>query len=547
DFENLPLTCSFRSAAPILDYVDALFERDEVREGVDNEMLRHGLKREGAAGLVELWPRVPRPDKIEAKAWDAPLDAASPGDPARTLANAIADKIKNWLDSSEELASRGRAVKPSDIMILVQSRSRLFHQMIRELTLKGVPVAGADKLKLLEDAGVEDLLSYARVALLSNDDLSLAEILRSPFFDIDEDSLFELAHAREERQSLWGALRARAGERPEWERAQREIEEARRVGLREGAFAFFSHILESGALSGRKRLFSRLGEASREPLDELLRQALDYELSNPRSLQGFLLWTEKNAGEIKRDMEERSDAVRVMTVHGAKGLEAEIVFLLDAHRVPDLKKLGPLFFAPAGKGVAPILAIGAKSDSAAAAGARADERRRMHEEYRRLFYVAATRARDRLYIFGLERGKETDPHTKDIAEKSWRALAEDAFDTLKEAKEVGDASWGGKIRRLESAQTAPPEPDKARVEESAFPPPEWLRLPAPREVASAILSPSRLADEAQAQTSDAAFSPQRAKSAFLRGRALHRLLELLPDVEPARRAVAADRLLAHLA
>ncbi|MBI1364416.1 MAG: double-strand break repair helicase AddA [Alphaproteobacteria bacterium] len=546
-FENAPLTCSFRSSAPVLRFVDALFAREEARQGVDTAVLSHGVKREGAAGLVELWPLTPRPERAEANAWDAPVDAPAPQNPTRVLTDAIADKIKSWLDNGEELHPRARAIRPSDIMILVQGRSALFHEMIKRLAQKGVPVAGADRLMLLDDAGVQDLLSYARAALFSRDDLSLAEILKSPFFGLDEASLFDLAHHRRDRQSLWGALRERANERPEWERARAEIEEARAIGLRDGAFAFLSHILETGAPSGKKRLFSRLGEASAEPVNEFLRQALDYELANPRSLQGFLAWAEKNAVEIKRDMEERADAVRVMTVHGAKGLEAEIVFLLDAHRLPVLKNIGPLFFAPVEGAVAPLCSEKAGADSAAAAAARLEERRRAYEEYRRLLYVAATRARDRLYICGLESGANKDPHAKDVAEKSWHALAEDAFGDLTDAKDAGEAPWGGKIRRLESGQTGAPERDEPEPDEGDFPAPGWLFRPARHEDPPKTLAPSRLADEAQAKTDAPAFSPLRRGDAFLRGRVLHRLLELLPDVAPAARRGAADRLLTHLA
>ncbi|MGE0409214.1 MAG: double-strand break repair helicase AddA [Amphiplicatus sp.] len=540
-FENVSLRLSFRSAAPVLRFVDALFAETAVLEGVGDETpLRHELNRLGEAGLVELWPPAPRPDTKETRAWDAPLDQAPKTNPARRLALEVAGKVKEWLDAGEILPSRGRPIAPGDIMILVQSRSALFHEMIRALMETGAPVAGADKLRLLEDAAVEDLLSYARAALLPDDDLSLAEVLRSPLFDIDEDGLFALAYDRE--GSLWRALNVRADERPEWRRARDEIAAAARIGLGEGAFAFLSHILETGAPSGRTRLHARLGETSAEPLAELLRQALDYELVNPRSLQGFLAWAERNAGEVKRDMEASSGAVRVMTVHGAKGLEADIVFLLDACRYPNVKNIGPILHTSSG----PIYSANAAGDSAAAAAVRAEARRRAYEEYRRLLYVAATRARDRLYICGLERGNDPDPHKKAPPEKSWRALAEDAFARL-DAQTVGETSWGGAIRRIERAHETPVKAAPGPAHRAPPPPPSWLSAAAAAERPLLRLAPSRLADDVGANAQGPAFSPSRREEKFLRGRTLHRLFELIPDIQPKERPAAAERLLARLA
>ncbi|MEX0644428.1 MAG: 3'-5' exonuclease, partial [Parvularculaceae bacterium] len=314
-----------------------------------------------------------------------------------------------------------------------------------------------------------------------------------------------------------------------------------------GAFAFFSHLLETGAPSGRRRLYARLGEVSAEPIAELLRQALDYERRAPRSLQGFLVWAEKNAGEIKRDMEKTSETVRVMTVHGAKGLEAEIVFLLDAHRGPHVRNLGPLFFAGDGKAPLPVLSVTKESDSAAARGAREETRRLAFEEYRRLLYVAATRARDRLYVCGLAQGRNGDPQAKEAGEKTWHALAKDAFAHFgARATAAGETSWGGAIRRIEATH---PAAVKAvdRASSVIAPPPSWLATPAPFEAPPLRLAPSRLADDSEAKAEAPAFSPSRPTDIYLRGRVLHKLLELLPEIPPTERRAVADRLLGRLA
>ncbi|MEO1137775.1 MAG: 3'-5' exonuclease, partial [Pseudomonadota bacterium] len=344
-YENVPLTLSFRTTEPVLTFVDAAFAHEDAAEGLGAFPIpAHGVCREGVAGEVELWPLTPRPEKLEINAWDAPVDAPESDHPVRVLCDRVASTVRAWLQKGEQLESRGRAVLPGDILILVQSRGALFRDIIQRLSAAGVPVAGPDRLKLIDDPAVEDLLSFARAALSPADDLSLAEILKSPLFGFDDDrDLFPLAYNRDVGESLWRALQTRRRENPKWERAAREIAIARSVARDRGPYAFFSHILETGAPSGRRRFFARLGEASADAIDELLRQTIDFENGNPRSLREFVAWFEQSANDIKREMERQDNAVRVMTVHGAKGLEADIVFLLDAHREANLRKIGPVF------------------------------------------------------------------------------------------------------------------------------------------------------------------------------------------------------------
>ncbi|MEE2690081.1 MAG: double-strand break repair helicase AddA [Pseudomonadota bacterium] len=549
-FVEKPLHLSFRTTAPVLAFVDALFEDADAREGLGEDgPVEHKIIREGEAGLVELWPLTPRPERKEATPWDAPLNLVTEDNPVRLLAGAVAATIREWLDKREPLRSAGRPVAPGDVLILVQSRGALFHEIIRALGETGIPVAGADRLKLLEDAAAEDILSYAETVLLDTDDLSLAETLKSPFFGLTDDDLFTLT--RERTGSLWRRLVARADERPEWAKARDEIRMARRVALKEGAYAFLNHILDTGAPSGRRRLYARLGASSRETIDELLRQALDYELKNPRSLQGFLGWARKNAGEIKREMDQASGSARVMTVHGAKGLEAPIVFLLDAHKQPVTSKIGPALELPppAGGGPPGLFAIaGVKSeDSVVTAAARERETRLHYEEYRRKLYVGATRARDRLYICGIESGNVRDPSAKETSVKTWHALSVDAFNRLGDVNRFPHPCGWGDVLRIETPQTATPKHDD-RAPIAAMPPaPAFLFSTPPSETPPLRLAPSRLADDAEAAAEPAAFSPLRARDRFLRGRALHRLLELLPAVEPEKRAAVADRLLQRLA
>ncbi|MFZ5616593.1 MAG: double-strand break repair helicase AddA [Pseudomonadota bacterium] len=544
-YESVPLKASFRTAAPVLEFVDALFSRDEVIENVSLERpLEHFCTRAGAAGLVELWPLVPRPETEKPNPWDAPLDAKPAESPPRKLAEEVARTIAHWIGNREILQSQGRPIEPGDILILVQSRGALFAEMIRALGAARVPVAGADKIRLMEDQGVLDLVSYARAALFEGDDLSLAETLKSPFFGVSEESLYELA-ANRGRMRLSEALRRRSDEREDWRRADDEIAAARSVALKEGAAAFFTHILDTGAPSGWRRLAERLGSPCREPIEEFLRQAHEFETLHPRSLRLFLNAMEKSGAEISRDASEADSTVRVMTAHKAKGLEANIVFLLDAHRHPPLKNIGGLLAisGPSGDEI-PALALGDAKDNSALVFARDRARRLMRDEYRRLLYVASTRARDRLYICGCERGDLHDPHKPSPAEKTWHALAEDAFAALGDRIERGGERFGAPALRLSAPQTAAAKDERTSSASATVKAgvPGCLLRPACAETRARRLSPSRLVAEPD---EGGAYSPAQAGDHFLRGRILHRLLELLPKVEPTQRRAAADRLLAH--
>ncbi|MEL7488620.1 MAG: UvrD-helicase domain-containing protein, partial [Pseudomonadota bacterium] len=231
DFKNVTLDLSFRTTEPVLRFVDALFAEDAAIEGVSAERpMRHIARRAGDAGRVELWPLTPHPEKSETTAWDAPLDMKTREHPVVRLCDEIAARVKRWITGKEPLPSQGRPIEPGDVMILVQSRGAPFHQMIASLSRAGVPVAGADKLKLFADPAVEDLMSYARFVLSLTDDLSLAEILKSPFFNVNDAALFDLAYGR--KDSLWAALTARAAEDEKLAAIVNAINGAQRRALR---------------------------------------------------------------------------------------------------------------------------------------------------------------------------------------------------------------------------------------------------------------------------------------------------------------------------
>ncbi|MEO1706116.1 MAG: double-strand break repair helicase AddA [Pseudomonadota bacterium] len=592
-FRDVPLTLSFRSTAPVLQFVDAVFSSASTTEGLgDQERLHHGVFRVGSAGRVTLLPFTPKPGRSKAKPWDAPLDASPPENPVATLCAHVAGMIADWLaDPAPLLTPRGRRIMPEDIVILVQSRGAPFHQMIKALNAKNIPVAGTDRLHLLDDIAVLDLLSFAQTALLLHDDLSLAEALKSPLLGLDENALFDLAHGRE--GTLWSSLREKATENTLYSECVGRIREAQAIGLNEGPYAFFSHLLETGTPSGRQRFYDRLGTSCADSINAFIGACLDYEQSHTRSLQGFVTAFAQDNTEIKRDLDQVSDAVRIMTVHGAKGLEGNIVFLLDATRKPATGKDGPVKWVvpaqprygetPNRPTPMPILLRDQTLASTPVTIAKETAKRRHYEEYRRLLYVAATRARDWLFICGYEGRGKPNPEKKNFKpeEASWYELSQIAFDKLRAGGEeiVREAScpWDGESQTLTAAQTAQingdPTPTDAPLtmagdDEPAIP--VWMTEPAAAERARVRLAPSHAADalekaantrvpeagganraedEATEDTSErmaaAAYDPVRDADRYERGRLLHRLLEKLPACAADTRGALADQWLAR--
>lgn len=542
-WREVPLEVSFRSAQLVLDLVDRTFAAPSLAAGVvsGGKTVLHRAHRLGVAGHVELWPPL-LPDAVaDPVAWDAPLDYVSLEHPSVRLATTIARTVKGWI-GTEYLPALGRTVRAGDVLVLVRRRNRFFEACVRAFKDAGVAVAGADRMRLLDQIAIMDLLALARFCLLPGDDLALAELLKSPLYGFDDDDLFALAHLR--GGALWQALRARAGENPKWQAAASELSALLARADYAPPYEFYADLLH--ARSGRKRMLARLGPDAADPIDEFLAKCLAFERLSAPSLQGFVQWFQSGATDIKRDMEQGRDEVRVMTVHGAKGLEAEIVFLPDTCGVPTVKdrvlwrSTGaalPLW-PPAGvKGLAPIDAARAAADAAAKA------------EYRRLLYVAMTRARDRLYVCGWS--------SRAPGPDSWYAAIAAGFETLaQEHAGIGDGDDpriarvtnteidGRIVRAIRTPQTGAVKTEQAaRADVASVALPAWaLTRDAPVEPL-----PPRPLVPSQPQAAPRVASPLAAKNrdAFLRGKLIHRLLQSLPDLQPASREAAARRLLAR--
>jgi ATP-dependent helicase/nuclease subunit A len=541
-----PLVTSFRSARAILRAVDATFAAAADGLSRDGAAPIHAAAKKRLVGRVDLWPLIPKDEGAPDPDWTEPVDAPAPQDPRIRLARLLAAEIARWLREGERLPGGGRPVRAGDVMVLVRRRDLLARELIRALKAAEVPVAGADRLRIAEELAVKDLLALARFALTPGDDLTLAALLRSPLCGMDLPTLERLAAGR--AGSLWAALRAAPEQAALAERLKAAMDRA--DFLR--PYEFFEAALIADG--GRQRLIARLGPEAEDAIDELLAQALAYDADSTPTLEGFLDWIARGDVTIKREMDAAAGAVRVMTVHGAKGLEAPVVILPDCGP-KRAGRSGPLVAAPL---AAPLAANEPEARFAAWRAARAEaagpvaaalalEEAAERAESRRLLYVAMTRAERWLIVCGAgDPDSETGP---DSGRETWHGLVAAGLDALGDARAVaGPRDGPAAIRRLEdegaAAEPAVAEPDTARAAlpdwaTRAAPPPP----PRPRIAASALGGP-----DGHGQGEGGAGGEGEGRAAALaRGTAVHALLEHLPDAPLAARPALAARLLARLA
>ena len=537
EFDEVSLDISFRSTAAVLKAVDAVFALPEMQDGVGppGQAILHQSARVDHGGRVEFWPLaepLPREDKPE---WQ-PLRERRPGDsPRERLARLIAQRIKAMIEAGETLESRGRPVRPGDFLILVRRRNELVEDLVRELKKAQVPVAGVDRMRLMEQLVIQDLVAFGRFLLLPEDDFNLAVLLKSPLVGLSEEELFDLAIARG-NATLWHEVQRR----PEFASIRDRLAGALARADFMPPHELYADLL--GGQGGRKQLLRRLGPDALDPLSEFLNLALAYEKEHVPSLEGFLHWLEHDEGEIKRESEPSGPGlVRIMTVHGAKGLQAPIVILPDTLYRPT--KAERLFWLPEAQDGLLLWPPRVEDDDPLAAAARAAGKAAADREERRLLYVALTRAEDRLYVCGSQGNRPpADECWYETIRRGLTGLAEPfGFDSR---TELGEGGWIGEGLRLIEAQAAAPELDAGHARgtlEVELPLPAWsTALPRPEPLPVRPLSPSRLGEEPPVLSP---LQPGTETLRFRRGRLIHRLLQSLPDLVADRRPEAATRFL----
>ena len=520
---GLSLTESFRSTAPVLELVDAVLEGlgDGALSGmIDLEAHKSGVK---GPGRVTLWPPV-SPEAADGEEIEGEESWIS--DSTRRFATQLARQIKAWLDDEIWINNRGnpKKLEPQDILILVRRRSELAALIVARLHAEGVAVAGVDRLRLNAPLAVRDLLAAVRFVLQPDDDLNLAALLVSPLIGWTQDQLYEAAKGK--RPALWRHLGARQPEVLRDMLARADFTTP---------YRFLEEIL-SGKLDGRRKLLRRLGHEARDPIEELLNAALQFEGDATPTLQAFLDRFERETEDIKRDPSKPLDAVRVMTAHGAKGLQSPMVILADATVDPGSSPQRKLDWPMLdGEEAVPVFRP-RKAELTGSLQVAADEAdAKDMEEHWRLLYVALTRAEEWLVI-----GGALGPKAKGVApENSWHSAVERAMATLDvTAEENGVLHWLGRS----PMPAIEPQMRAAKVAEPTTPLPLWLTAPAPAEARPPRpLAPSSLGEDDEINPPPGPGMQRAAEQ----GRWLHALFERLPDIAPDVRRDAALRWLEH--
>ncbi|AQX28620.1 DNA helicase/exodeoxyribonuclease V, subunit A [Bartonella sp. JB15] len=533
-FEKIQLNYSFRSTADILKSVDLVFETPENYKGLSEENVKtvHEPIRIHSPGDVIIW------DAISQKTNELPDDWLSTVDdldtPQIRLAEKIAETIANWLKNGEMLPAKKRLLRAGDIMVLVRKRDQFIPALSRALKLRHVPVAGADRLQLTAHISVRDLMALARFVLQPQDDLSLACVLKSPLFDLNENELYQLAAQR--TGSLWESLCIHTSSHTSFKIIFDRLNTYRALVDKMPIFEFYSYILNND--KGRQKILARLGTEANEVLDAFMDHTLTIQKTGLPGLQAFLEILSINEPEIKRELDQNCEEVRIMTVHAAKGLEGAVVFLVDPGSAIWHPQYAPYFLKfSLGDKQTFIWRPNAQHHTKHFDQLLSRLKECAEEEYKRLLYVGMTRAEDRLIICGYSNQKKNSNTWLQLVKK---ALKPHAVSIKGPAEDI--AAWRYCITSscstpmyqeipCEAHQVFPPLP---AFFHDKMPTKSTLSKPLRPSVAGIIDAKSKFSPNKKHLSLSPVLGEKNTKGIFSieYGNFIHKLLQHLPDYPP---------------
>lgn len=539
-FSRIRLNYSFRSTADILESVDLVFSEPENYKGLSAENIKtiHQPVRKNDPGEVLIWESFTPEVVEEPEDWRQPVDQLRA--PAVRLAEEIAQTISQWLKNGEILSGKGRPIKASDIIVLVRNRDQFVPALARALKNRDVPVAGADRLQLTHHIAVRDLMALGRFVLQPQDDLSLAAVLKSPLFGLDDDDLYALSYNRQ--ATLFQSLQNRANEKPLYATAVTLIDKYRNLADKTPVFEFYSHILSDD--KGRAKILARLGSEANDVLDAFLDYTLSIQKTGLPGLQAFLEAIAVSNPEIKRELDQNREEVRIMTVHAAKGLESAVVFLVDSGSRIWNSRHQPKLIEITENSRSGFLWQPSKDYKTSLSEAYIDHlKEKAEEEYRRLLYVGMTRAEDRLIVCGYRGRFKVEGTWSNLISRALKPHAEEIPGPSPEI-----AAW----RYCSQENRIPNEPI---VEDTDFAK-TWSSLPeyfksrmAPEAELPKPLTPSGAAldidNDAPPVHTQLVISPvlgekpEDSSFAIERGNIIHRLLQYLPQCDEKDRKMLA--------
>ncbi len=552
-WQHVKMEVTFRSSPAIMQVVDAVFKNDEAADGLrfnedKDDEITHKPFRLGQGGEVKISPIVKSKGLAPLPAWPIPTEREESFDPAVEIAENIADEIKNLIDSGEKLKARGRAIVPSDIMILVRRRSRFVDDMIRALKKRDIPVAGADRISLREQISVMDLVAIGEFSQFPRDDYKLAVILKSPFIGLSDKELERIALNR--KGTLWEALQEKGKTTKKYQNIVEYLKNTMKMVEEKRPYDFYAEFLMRPCPANKNSalfaIYSRLGFDAEDAIVEFMNSLERFERVNTPSMQGFLVWINAGKSEIKREIDGDSSnpKVRIMTIHSAKGLEAPIVIMPDTTTVPaNNTRTRPKLLWPNDNRKIPLWVPRAELENKKFTEERLKIEKERDQEYRRLLYVAMTRAEDRLYVYGYQ-------NSKNRPNNSWYDLIKNGVEeNLKD--EIEYLGEKGEIIKFNSPQTARPKDDGVRAHKKRRKSgvPAWARKIAPKAKSPVKkFTPSIAFKQTKNIANDNKINGKNIKTPFNMtaeskdqkiGNIVHHLLEYLPTLEDDNRKKAA--------
>jgi ATP-dependent helicase/nuclease subunit A len=510
NWEAISLQKSYRSTEAVLKVVDASFADEKLKSAISSkvEKINHQSNRTNEPGRVELWPAITAERENDEVSWPTYTEPKERPNVKKELAEKIADEITNWISDKRIINTKSGAklVSPGDILILVRNRDELVNYLVKAFKKRNVKIAGVDRLILSEYIAVMDLIALGNFILLPEDDLNLATLLKSPLFNFSEEELFNIAHGREE--TLWQSLKDNDAE--PYTKATKFLAELIESAKTLSPFNFYNEVLE--VKSGRKKFIARIGDEVIDPLNEFLNLCFNFEKSHTTSLQKFIQWFLSGKREIKRDLEQGSDAIRIMTTHASKGLQAPIVFLADTTALP--RNLTKVFWQEDGLFLWPG---STKNFNKTCRDLHKQRHDGEYDEYLRLLYVAMTRAADELYICGTCIGEPHQDSWYNIIKRGMTEIATEEDGKLVITSGSNIPHEVESVPILDNKQTSLPKFATIKVEKQRI-----------KTTNNDNLS-QKFSDKSQDNRSI--------------GTALHRLLEILPSLDEENRAKIANDIL----
>ena len=516
-FYDVHLNYSFRSTEPILRLVNFMLQDNKSKNGVlfENEEAYHLANRQDDAGLVEIWPVEEAKSTDKPNPWKPPVERQENESAMKRLIDKMANKIQGMI-GKETLPSQNRKIKAGDILILLQKRSTMMDEIVRALRKRNIPVAGVDRLILSEHLAIQDLMALTEFVLQPKNDLNLANLIKSPLLGLQEEDLYKICVNR--------------GQMSVWERIQKLypatakiLHEYINMADKHPPFEFYSFVL--GTMKGRQKFIARFGNEVNEALDEFLNLALNFEKNMTPALQSFLDWFTNHHIEIKRDLDNsETDAVRLMTVHGSKGLQGNIVFLPDTRSTRTRNETGGDFLWL--NNLLPLWIPSSADRPALLEEYFAKKALLSEQEKRRLLYVAITRAKDQLYICGYGKG----------GTGNWYDLIKEALPDEIQPDSDGVIRWSSSQKKLSSGKYQNQLPfDFNQL-------PNWAQQIPPSETnPPAPLSPSKLGQSETEFAIEESLLQKKQELAMRRGTYLHKLLQFLPLLPPDKRLEYAQK------